>query len=61
VCLREESEQHVVHAGTGNGLHSNYLAFGSYVATPWETNPYLAFAEDLAPGVTFDDPSIAYI
>src|SRR5947209_19091763 len=37
---------------------SNLLAYQSHEATgPWDRNPYLAFAESLAQGTSFDDPS----
>ena len=37
---------------------SNLLAYqGHEVTGPWDINPYLAFAESLAEGTSFDDPS----
>jgi hypothetical protein len=39
---------------------SNLLAYQSYEAAgAWDTNPYLAFGENLAVGPSFDDPSSA--
>ncbi|MGA2637387.1 hypothetical protein [Methylocella sp.] len=36
---------------------SNLLAYQSCETTPWEKNPYLGFARNLAAGLSFDDPS----